>query len=259
MPSATGRPRSQLPVLVDRGRAAFALMVALALWIAAAHAEPPQPGTEHVMLLHGLARGARSMDALAERLRAAGYHVHNVDYPSTESTPEDLLAWLAREEERCCHEGVAKLHFVTHSLGGILLRAHLERAKPANLGRVVLLAPPNQGSEWVDVLAHLDFFELALGPTAVQLGTDSASLPNRIGPPDYELGIIAGRRSINPIGSAILPGDDDGTVSVERTRLEGASDLLVVDASHTFIMRDPEVARQVVWFIERGHFDHPDD
>lgn len=211
------------------------------------------------MLLHGLARGAGSMDDLAGHLRDAGYVVHNVDYPSTQSTPEELVAWLAREEERCCHTGVARLHYVAHSLGGILVRAHLERQKPENLGRVVLLAPPNRGSEWVDVLARLDLFELALGPTAVQLGTDPDSLPNRIGPPDYELGIIAGRRSINPIGSAILPGDDDGTVSVDRTRLEGATDLLVVDANHTFIMQDPEVARQVVWFIERGRFERPGD
>ncbi len=232
-------------------------MIGLVLLAGLAGAEPLRPDAEHVMLLHGLARGARSMEKLAEHLRAAGFVVHNIDYPSTKLTPEQLLEWLAAEEARCCRDGVAKLHYVTHSLGGILVRAHLERARPANLGRVVLLAPPNRGSEWVDVLGRLDLFETALGPTAALLGTDPDSLPNRIGPPDYELGIIAGTRSINPIGSAILPGDDDGTVSVERTRLDGATDLLTVPATHTFIMQDPEVARQVVRFIERGRFDHP--
>jgi pimeloyl-ACP methyl ester carboxylesterase len=211
---------------------------------------------EHVLVLHGLARSAGSMGALADRLRAAGFVVHVFDYPSTRHTPEELVALVAAEEARCCRTGVARLHYVAHSLGGILVRAHLERDPPPNLGRVVLLAPPNRGSEWVDVLADLALFEAALGPTAVALGTDADSLPNSIGPPRYPLGIIAGTASINPVGSAILPGEDDGTVSVASARLEGATDFLTVEATHTFIMQDAEVARQVVTFLRTGHFDH---
>lgn len=196
------------------------------------------------------------MERLAEHLREAGYAVHNVDYPSTRHTPEELVARVAAEEARCCREGAPRLHYVTHSLGGILVRAHLERAPPGNLGRVVLIAPPNRGSEIVDVLGDSALFEAVFGPTAPLLGTDEASLPNRIGPPRYETGIIAGTASINPVGSAMLPGEDDGAVSVERAWLDGAADFVTVEASHTFIMQDDEVARQVVEFLRTGRFDH---
>ena len=229
-------------------------MFTLALAPGAASSSAKRDG-ERVMLLHGLGRGAGSMSALADHLAEAGFSVHNFDYASTDHTPEQLVALVGEEIERCCADA-RRLHFVTHSLGGILVRARLAAERPENLGRVVMLAPPNRGSEIVDVLGETGVFELALGPTATELGTDDGSLPNRLGPPTYEVGIIAGTASINPVGSAILPGDDDGTVSVDRTKLEGATDFILADATHTFIMRDPDVARQVVHFLRDGRFDH---
>ena len=208
-------------------------------------------------MLHGLARSAGSMASLAEQLDAAGYQVWNLDYDSRDKTPDELVEDLGRAVADCCASPERPLHFVAHSLGGILVRAYLENGRPANLGRVVLLAPPNGGSEIVDSLGDSPAFEAFFGPTAVQLGTDEDSLPNRLGPPDYEVGVIAGQQSINPLGSVMLPGLDDGTVTVESARLEGAADFILVDASHTFIMDDPDAQRQVLHFLRTGSFDHP--
>jgi len=207
-----------------------------------------------VVLMHGLARGAGSMAPLGAFLERNGFQVRNLDYASTEHAPEALVAQLRAEVARCCGDGAAPLHFVTHSLGGIVVRAYLEREKPPRLGRVVQIAPPNKGSEIVDALGDHALFEAALGETAVRLGTDADSFPNSIGAPDYELGVIAGSSSINPLGSALLSGPNDGAVTIESARLEGASDFLVVDANHTFIMQDDQVMEQVLHFLREGRF-----
>ncbi len=148
------------------------------------------------------------------------------------------------------------LHFVGHSLGGILIRAYLAEDSPDRVGRVVMLAPPNHGSELVDALGDSALFRWALGPSGQVLGTDRNSLPNRLPPPVVEVGVIAGTSSVNPIGSLVIPEDDDGTVSVSSTRLEGMTDFLVVRSSHTFIMQSEEVAAQVVHFLRHGRFLH---
>ena len=155
--------------------------------------------------------------------------------------------------QQCCSDA-PRLHFVGHSLGGVLTRALLAEQRPENLGRVVMLAPPNQGSEIVDSLANSAAFGWVLGPTASQLGTDRESLPNRLPPPDYELGVIAGVESVNPVGSSMLPGEDDGTVSVERAKLPGMTDFVTVPYSHTFIMRAKEVADLTIHFLRHGRF-----
>ena len=227
--------------------AAAALACALPACAGAADAQ-----AEVVVLLHGLGRSDRSMRPLADRLGAAGYAVRNLDYPSTELTPEQLTALLERELASCC-AAAPRLHFVTHSLGGVLVRAYLAQHRPANLGRVVMLAPPNHGSELVDSLES-SLLRALLGPTAMELGTGAQSLPNRLPPPWFEVGVIAGTRSLSPLGAYVVPGEDDGTVSVASTRLEGMRDFLEVDASHSFIMRDAQVGAQVVEFLRAGHF-----
>ena len=216
------------------------------------YAAPPPP--DEVILLHGLGRGTSSMRPLVERLEREGYVVHNLSYPSTREGPAVLVDHLASQVRECCDRAQGALHFVTYSLGGIIVRAFLEREPPARLGRVVMLAPPNGGSELVDKWGDTWLFGALLGPTAKQLGTDAESLPNRLGPPDYELGVIAGNRSYNPLGSKVLPGKDDGTVAVARTRVEGMKDFLVVPQPHTFIMRGSTVGEQVVHFLRYGRF-----
>jgi dipeptidyl aminopeptidase/acylaminoacyl peptidase len=210
---------------------------------------------EAVVLVHGLGRTRRAMAPLTERLREAGFDAHNLGYPSREAPPDELIEDLAEQIDACC-ANAPRLHFVGHSLGGILARAYVARMRPPNLGRMVLLSPPNQGSEIVDKLGDTWLFEAVMGPSAVTLGTDEDSFPNSLPPPDYELGIVAATGSNNPVGSAIIPGDDDGMVAVCRMRLEGMTDFITVDRTHTLIMRSEDVARQVIRFLREGRFDH---
>jgi len=232
-------------------------MVACASTAVTASEPNPLPKSEReaVVLLHGLGRSSFSMGSLAKTLESAGFVTHNVDYPSTSLEAEELGGMLGERLDACCRDA-ARVHFVTHSMGGIVVRAHLAEHRPANLGRVVMLAPPNRGSEWVDFFADVAVFRWIMGPTAVELGTDSESWPNRLPAADYPVGVIAGTGVVNPIGAEIIPGDDDGTVSVESTRLEGMADFIAVDASHSFIMYSDDVGVQVLAFLKEGQFDH---
>jgi triacylglycerol lipase len=228
-------------------------LVAVALGCGDADVGPVPADAEVVVLLHGLARTDVSMQPLEAPLREAGFEVRNIHYPSTDASPAELVAFLHAELKACCL-GAARMNFVTHSLGGILTRAYLAEHPAPTLGRVVMLAPPNHGSELVDVLGENELFQWAMGPTATELGTDGASLPNRLPPATFELGVIAGKGSVNPLGELVIPGESDGTVSVESTQLSGMKDFITVPASHTFIMFSKEVAAQVVAFLRTGRF-----
>lgn len=216
----------------------------------------PARALDCVILLHGLLRSSAAMNKAAEFFVEHGYAVANVDYPSR-SAPIEELAPLAVESgvAACPRDGT--VHFVTHSLGGILVRYYLEYHDITNLGRVVMLAPPNQGSEAVDDYRGIPGFEIIHGPAGLQLGTDDDSVPARLGPVRFELGVIAGTGSFNPILSQSLPNPDDGKVSVDSTRVEGMTDFLVVSSSHPFIMRASEVLEQALFFLKYGRFNHP--
>ncbi|HKE96188.1 MAG TPA: alpha/beta fold hydrolase [Povalibacter sp.] len=210
-----------------------------------------------VVLLHGLARGADSMSKMAHALEAQGYQVCNIAYPSRDYPVEVLADRFVAPAIRVCTSGPDRtVHFVTHSLGGIVLR-QLAATDPAiHIGRVVMLSPPNHGSEVVDRLGSLTLFELINGPAGNQLGTGEGSLPNRLGPADFDLGIITGTRSVNPILSLLIPGTDDGKVSTQRATLQGMKDFLLLPASHTFIMKNSRAIEQTLRFIRTGAFDH---
>lgn len=206
-----------------------------------------------VVLLHGLGRTERSMRALERSLEAAGYRVVNLGYPSRDHTVQELVDTLAADLEACCaaHEG--RLDFVTHSLGGILVRAYQGVHGSARIGRVVMLSPPNQGSELVDRIPD-GLLRLVLGPAVLQLGTDSASAIHELPPVDFELGVLTGNATLNPLFSWWLPGEDDGKVTVESAWTEGADDLRVVPYSHTWIMQREQVIEQVLIFLATGRF-----
>ena len=206
-----------------------------------------------VILLHGMARTDASMTTIEEELASEGYRVVNYGYPSTEFNIQTLAAKYPSEAIAKCGE-VKAIHFVTHSLGGIILRKYLSDNKIAKLGRVVMLGPPNQGSEVVDKLKNLPGFEWINGPAGQELGTGEQSVPNTLGPVDYPVGIIAGNKTFNPLLSLLLPNPDDGKVSVARTKVEGMSDHIVIPTTHTFMMRNQQVISQVKAFLATGVF-----
>ena len=211
---------------------------------------------EHVILLHGLCRTSRSMAKMQRALAQAGYTVHNVNYPSR-TAPIQMLAdnAIGRAITNCLDGGATKIDFVTHSLGGILVRSYLARHSVTKLGRVVMLAPPNQGSEIVDKLGGLSLFKWINGPAGDELGTDKDSVPNQIGPAHFPVGIIACDRSINWINSLfLLPGQDDGKVTVARAKLAGMSDFRVIHATHSFVTYNRRAIRLTIEFLQTGKF-----
>ncbi len=236
------------------------LAVLAAAATACGGAPPVQDGADRVVLLHGLGRSDLSMLRLEMALENSGYRVANVSYPSTERSIEQLSEHdLGPALAACCSEPAGQVHFVTHSMGGIVLRYYLQRHEMESLGRVVMLSPPNQGSELADWAAENPVLEKLLGPAVEQLGTGPASVPSQLGPVNFELGVITGDRTLNPLFSRIIPGEDDGKVSVERAKVPGMTDFLVVPHSHTYIMLSEDVIEQVIFFLENGKFRHQSD
>lgn len=208
---------------------------------------------ECVILLHGLARSDSSFSTLASNLSAHGYTTINYGYPSTDHTVEKLAQDAISDALSQCPEQ-SKIHFVTHSMGGILVRQYLSINTIEDIGRVVMLGPPNKGSQVVDNLKDVPGYKMINGPAGMQLGTGEASVPNKLGPANFEVGIIAGTRSINLILSTMLPGKNDGKVSVENTKLEGMTDHISLPVTHPFMMKNQKVMSQVLHFLRFGTF-----
>lgn len=210
---------------------------------------------ESVILLHGMGRSYRSMRKMEKFLQKKGYSTININYPSTSLTVEEISTkYIEPAIKNSLTAGSQKIHFVTHSLGGIVIRQYLQNHTLPLGSRVVMLAPPNNGSEVADYLRGKWWYSWMMGPAGQCLGTGSESLPNSLSTVDVEIGIIAGTRSYNPLFSMWLEGNDDGKVSVASTKLSGMTDFLTIPASHPFIMRDKTVLAEVEHFLVSGRF-----
>jgi pimeloyl-ACP methyl ester carboxylesterase len=215
-------------------------------------------GSEHVILLHGICCTPFFMRRVERKLAKEGFITHNTGYPSRKAPVAQLAdAFIGPTIRQCEEAGAEKIHFVTHSMGGILVRSYLSRnPHPPSLGKVVMLAPPNQGSEVADFLQKFRAYRWFTGAAGQELGTDAASVPCRLPAANFEVGIIAGTRTCDWLSSRfLLPGPNDGKVSVESTRLAGMRDHLVLPVSHTFITRNSEALRQTVYFLRHGAFE----
>jgi hypothetical protein len=149
-----------------------------------------------------------------------------------------------------------KIHFVTHSLGGILVRKYLQKNNLPDGSRIVMLSPPNHGSEVVDRFKNFFVFKWLYGQAGQELGTQAQSIPSQLKPVQADIGVIAGKKSSVPWFSRIIPGENDGTVSVASTRLKEMNDFITVECGHTFIMNNRDVMDQTVFYLQNGHFRH---
>lgn len=208
-----------------------------------------------VVMLHGIFRTHRSMESFARFLRKNGYEVLNLGYPSTRHPIESLSEMLHPRIAEFAASITGHVHFVGYSMGGLVIRRYLHCHRPSNLGRVVMIGTPNQGSEMADFLQDWKLYRTLFGPAGQQLITDQRGLTEMFGAIDYELGIIAGNRPIDLISSHIIGKPNDGKVSVESTKLEGMTDHVVVRRSHTFFPTHRETWRKTLAFLRHGKFD----
>lgn len=210
---------------------------------------------ECVVLLHGLGRTSMSMLSLQRTLESNGFHVWNKSYPSTKKSIAELSHVVGDAITQCTEKNATRIHFVTHSLGGILVRHYFQHHSIPNIGRVVMLGPPNHGSEIVDHCRDKWWFKLTTGPSGQELGTAPSSVPNSLKPVNLDVGIIAGRKSSDPWFSPLFADQNDGKVSVASAKLEGMKDFLVVDSGHIFMANSKEIGRQVISFLKTGKFE----
>jgi pimeloyl-ACP methyl ester carboxylesterase len=219
-------------------------------------AMPPQCG---VVLLHGIARTPRSFRRMQAALETSGFATLNLGYRSRHQPLEALAEAIHASVTLFAERIDGPIHFVAHSMGGLLTRAYLARYRPGRLGRVVMLGTPNQGSEIADLLRGMRLYRAYFGPAGQQLVTRrDQTLETLLPPVDYPVGVIAGNRSVYPLASRlVLPRPNDGRVSVENTKLEGMTDHIVIGTPHPWLMRNKVAIRQTIAFLHTGRFGPP--
>lgn len=219
------------------------------------HRFSERPG-DYVVLLHGLGRTALAMEPMGAYLTSRGYTVVNIGYPSAAMPIEELADSLVTPAIlEHCTDTTRSIHFVSHSMGGIVARVVMNDARVASrIGRAVMLAPPNAGSELADMFGEQPWAQWLMGPALTQLSARPGSMVNRLGPVPAETGVIAGNRAGLWPGGWILEGADDGIVRVARARVDGMRDFAVVPCTHTFVINDPDVLELTCRFLEKGAF-----
>lgn len=233
----------------------LSLMPFLIFNYAKANNETIAEKNDYVVVLHGIARSSKHMESLAKYLEKNRFHVLNINYPSTNYKIEEL-ATIVHNDISDKIRGAKTVHFVGYSMGGLIVRALLQKYSYPNLSRVVHLGTPNHGSEVADFLKDNWIYKKIYGPAGQQLITDSKATSGLFGEVNYELGIIAGDGTIDPVSSMIISGKDDGKVAVERTKLKGMKDHITINVSHTFFPSNKKVQMQTLYFLNHGQFQH---
>jgi hypothetical protein len=210
---------------------------------------------DYVIVLHGIVKSSHHMKSLARYIKRGGFEVININYPSNKYKIEELVEIINQEISSRAIED-KKIHFVGYSMGALLIRALIHKYRYKNLGRVVQLATPNHGSEIEDLTKNLWLYKKIFGPAGQQLVTDQKIFEHLFGQVNYELGIIAGNATLDPIFSIIIPGPDDGRVGVEKTKLEGMKDHIIIKVSHSFFPYSTKVRKQTLHFLTHGNFLH---
>jgi pimeloyl-ACP methyl ester carboxylesterase len=222
---------------------------------ASGYARSDRHASAGVVLLHGIANRSWSLRKMDRALRTSGFATLNLSYASRKKPLDELADDIHLEisDFLSCYDG--PLHFVGHSMGGLLTRVYLAKYRPLRLARVVMLGTPNGGSEMADFLKDLAAYRAFFGPAGLQLTTQQDDLLTSLPPPDYPLGIVAGSRAIDPISSTfILPRPNDGMVSVHSTRLVGMTDHIIIPATHPGLIRRREAIEQTITFLREGRF-----
>ena len=205
---------------------------------------------EKVVLLHGLWRSRHAMEPLARRLDAEGYCTLNLPYASSRQPLERITREIREQVRQFATD--QPVHFVTHSLGGIIARILIAESPPWKQGRLVMMAPPNNGSEIIDWISRKPVLRTLIGPAGRSLTTDGvpSQLPEL--PEDLEAIAIMGNRVTIPFFGRLLGAENDGIVSAERGKLHGLRGFSVVGADHTFIQIHPDAVRQTLAFLKSG-------
>lgn len=211
---------------------------------------------DYVVLLHGIARTKGSMESMGKALSQRGYVVINIDYESREKKIEKLIVDIRKKIVKNKIPEAKKINFIGHSMGGLVIRAYINKYKPKNIGRVVMIGTPNKGSEVADFLVDNYFYKSFYGPAGQELVTDQSDFKKIFGDVNYELGVIAGNCTIDPVSSLIIPGDDDGKVAIVKTKIKGMKDHVILCATHSFMPSNKHVKRQAEYFLEHGKFQH---
>ena len=203
-----------------------------------------------VVLVHGLWYHAWSMRVLTRRLAATGLQASCFSYPTRK---QDLRQNAASLAEFCNSIQTNELHFIGHSLGGLVVLQMLQSARHLPPGRIVLLGTPLRGSLVVEKSTGLPGGKFLLGLSAAALTAGASRLAA-----DRETGLIAGTR---PFGlgrlTGGLAGPSDGTVSVSETGSDQLADRLELPVTHTGMLVSSRVAAQSAFFLSHGHFEHP--
>ena len=210
---------------------------------------PPMQG-KGVILLHGILRSSKCMSTMADAAKKSGFQPFLFDYPSTQISIPDAAEYLKKSIQSL--EGLDELYIVAHSMGGLVTRAYFADKPDPRIKRVVMIGTPNQGAELADLLYQNPIIRTASGPGGRQLVTSDAGLIPVLPVPSCEFAVIAGARGNSAGWNPFIPGDDDGTVTVESTRLVGAADFETVPTTHTFLLSNPVAITCAIRFLNEG-------